>query len=331
MPSTARTSLPDQKVRKILTRPSVSMAKGIRLWRRAKTPTAVPSVMGECGSTRTSTSGTFAVISIRGCRLAQMPLRRNYVPQDLEPILKRNRFEGSVVVQANTILDETRWLLELASEHEFIRGVVGWVDLTNPRRGAALDEFQRHPKFKGVRHLVHDEPDMNWLSRANVIAGLRELARRGIPYDLLLRPEHLKIVPGVAEKVPGCRRWCRPHRETADRRGTPKWVGRRHDGGGENPERLLQALRHDHRSRSPRLESRTFAAVCRPRAEPVRAGPADVRQRLAGLHAHAARGKKRWRRSHRQSVPNPWRRGRSCSAARRLSSTGSVSVFGGTA
>jgi L-fuconolactonase len=133
----------------------------------------------------------------------ESPLRRNYVPQDLEPILKRNRFEGSVVVQANTILDETRWLLELASEHEFIRGVVGWVDLTNPRRGAALDEFQRHPKFKGVRHLVHDEPDMNWLSRANVIAGLRELARRGIPYDLLLRPEHLKIVPGVAEKVPG--------------------------------------------------------------------------------------------------------------------------------
>ena len=133
----------------------------------------------------------------------ESPLRRNYVPQDLEPILKRNRFEGSVVVQANTILDETRWLLELASEHEFIRGVVGWVDLTNPRRGAALDEFQRHPKFKGVRHLVHDEPDMNWLSRANVIAGLRELARRGIPYDLLLRPEHLKIVPSVAEKVPG--------------------------------------------------------------------------------------------------------------------------------
>jgi L-fuconolactonase len=132
-------------------------------------------------------------------------LRRTYLPQQLEPILKRNRFEGSVVVQANTILDETRWLLGLASEHEFIRGVVGWVDLTSPRVGTALDEFQRHPKFKGVRHLVHDEPDVNWLLRDDVIAGLRELARRGIPYDLLLRPQHLKIVPRVAEKVPGLR------------------------------------------------------------------------------------------------------------------------------
>jgi L-fuconolactonase len=135
----------------------------------------------------------------------ESPLRRNYVPQDLEPILKRNRFAGSVVVQANTIIEETLWLLELASEHEFVRGIVGWVDLTDPRVGATLDEFQRHAKFKGVRHLVHDEPDVNWLLRAEVIAGLRELARREIPYDLLLRPQHLKIVPGVAEKVPGLR------------------------------------------------------------------------------------------------------------------------------
>ena len=135
----------------------------------------------------------------------ESPLRRNYVPQDLEPILKRNRFEGSVVVQANTIIEETLWLLELALEHEFVRGIVGWVDLTDPRVGATLDEFQRHAKFKGVRHLVHDEPDVNWLLRADVIAGLRELARREIPYDLLLRPQHLKIVPGVAEKVPGLR------------------------------------------------------------------------------------------------------------------------------
>jgi len=135
----------------------------------------------------------------------ESPLRRNYVPQDLEPILKRNRFEGSVVVQANTIIEETLWLLELASEHEFVRGIVGWVDLTDPRVGTTLDKFQRHAKFKGVRHLVHDEPDVNWLLRADVIAGLRELARREIPYDLLLRPQHLKIVLGVAEKVPGLR------------------------------------------------------------------------------------------------------------------------------
>ncbi len=132
----------------------------------------------------------------------ESPLRRNFLPHQLAPILERNNFHGSVVVQANTVLEETHWLLELAEQHEFIRGVVGWVDLTDPRLGATLDGLQRHRKFKGVRHLVHDEPDVNWLVREDVLRGLSELARRDIPYDLLLRPRHLKLVPRIAERVP---------------------------------------------------------------------------------------------------------------------------------
>jgi L-fuconolactonase len=135
----------------------------------------------------------------------ESPLRRNFLPRDLQPILQRNRFEGTVVVQANGILDETRWLLVLASEHEFIRGVVGWVDLTDPRVGATLDELQLHAKFKGVRHMVQDEPDVNWLVREDVLRGLGELARRAIPYDLLLHPRHLKLIPLLAKTVPELR------------------------------------------------------------------------------------------------------------------------------
>jgi L-fuconolactonase len=135
----------------------------------------------------------------------ESPLRRDFLPPQLETILERNRFDGSVVVQANTIIEETHWLLELASQYELIRGVVGWVDLTDARLGSTLDEIQQHSKFKGVRHLVHDEPDINWLLRENVLRGLSELARRGIPYDLLLRPEHLKLVPRIAERVPDLR------------------------------------------------------------------------------------------------------------------------------
>jgi L-fuconolactonase len=135
----------------------------------------------------------------------ESPLRRNYLPSDLEPILKRNRFDGSVLVHANVVIEETRWLLELASQHDFIRGVVGWVDLTDPRVGASLDELQRHPKFKGVRHLVHDEPDVGWLMRDDVLRGLGELARRCIPYDLLLRPPHLPLVPRLADRLPELR------------------------------------------------------------------------------------------------------------------------------
>ena len=132
-------------------------------------------------------------------------LRQTFLPDRLARILTRNRFEGSVLVQANTLLAETHWLLDLANANEFIRAVVGWVDLTDPLLGSVLDELQKNPKFKGVRHPVHDEADDRWLMRADVGAGLAELARRGLTYDLLLRPRHLPLVPVIAERVPDLR------------------------------------------------------------------------------------------------------------------------------
>jgi L-fuconolactonase len=132
-------------------------------------------------------------------------LRRNYLPEDLWPILEENRFDGSLVVQANTVMEETWWLLDLAQANPFILGVVAWVDLTGPELPGILDSLQKHLKFKVVRHLVHDEPDPRWLLRPTVLAGLRELAHRDIPYDLLLRPIHLPFIPELAAQVPGLR------------------------------------------------------------------------------------------------------------------------------
>ena len=134
---------------------------------------------------------------------APSPLSRNFLPQDLQPKLERNRFDGSVTVQATTHPEEAEWLLHLAGQNAFIKGVVAWADLTSPGLGHVLDRLQVHPKFKGVRHPVHDEPDDRWLLRPAVLDGLRELERRRIPYDLLLRPQHLAIVPELAEKLPG--------------------------------------------------------------------------------------------------------------------------------
>ncbi len=132
-------------------------------------------------------------------------LRQSLLPPLFGRILARNRFDASVLVQAATEIDETRWLLGLADEYPFIAGVVGWVDLTDPRVGEVLDEFQRHPKFKGVRHPVHDESDPEWLLRADVERGLEEVARRDLAYDLLIRPPHLAMVPRLAERLPGLR------------------------------------------------------------------------------------------------------------------------------
>src|ERR1041385_6624393 len=155
IPSTARTSLPVQRFRNILIRPFASTAQVIRWGERRNCYTGSLYY----GRMRIDAHQHFWDIQRFNYPWmpAESPLRRNFLPNQLETILQRNRFDGSVVVQANVIIEETRWLLDLALQHDFIRGVVGWVDLTDPRLGQTLDQLGRHAKFKGVRHLVHDE------------------------------------------------------------------------------------------------------------------------------------------------------------------------------
>lgn len=129
-------------------------------------------------------------------------LCHDYLPPALAPILNRNGVEKTILVQASNSLPETRWLLELAAENSFIAGVVGWVDLTADGIADQLDEFSRHPNFKGIRHLVESEPQDDWLAQPRVQANLRELARRGITYDLLVHTRHLKYASTVAGSCP---------------------------------------------------------------------------------------------------------------------------------
>ena len=132
-------------------------------------------------------------------------LYRDYLPEDLEPVLKQNKVAQTVLVQASNSLEETKWLLQLADENQFIAGVVGWVDLKSPLVSDQLDEFLRHKKFKGVRHLVESEPVDDWLVQPEVLAGLAVLEARNVPYDLLVHPRHLKFVPQVIEACPKLR------------------------------------------------------------------------------------------------------------------------------
>jgi L-fuconolactonase len=114
------------------------------------------------------------------------------LPSLLGPILKRNRFDGSIVVTKRATLEDTRWLLDLAEEHQFIRGVVGWADLTDVNIGRVLDEYQRHPKFRGVCYSCVGE-----LPR-----GLSEIERRELTLDL---HPHLECVPRIADRYNGLR------------------------------------------------------------------------------------------------------------------------------
>lgn len=130
-------------------------------------------------------------------------LRRDFLPADLRPLLGREGVHQTVVVQAHRSLDEARWLLQLAEAHDFIGCVVTWADLTSPRLAKDLDELQLHPKFRGIRHPIEDEPDDAWMVRPEVVRGFAELERRGIPYDLVVWPRHLKHILMLRERCPG--------------------------------------------------------------------------------------------------------------------------------
>ncbi len=127
-------------------------------------------------------------------------LYRDYLPA--EP---QSGVDQIVVVQASNSVAETRWLLNLADENNFISGVVGWVDLANTDVDAQLNELKRNQKFKGVRHLVESEPADDWLVQPAVIAGLQRLAAHGVTYDLLVHTRHLRHVQTMAERCPDLR------------------------------------------------------------------------------------------------------------------------------
>jgi len=129
-------------------------------------------------------------------------LKRDFLPKDLKPLLVENGFQGSIAVQARQDLDETRWLLELADQNEFVKGVVGWVDLCSPDLPAELERFALSPKFVGVRHVLQDEPDDEFMLRPEFRRGIARLAEHGLTYDLLLYPRHLRVAVKLVRKFP---------------------------------------------------------------------------------------------------------------------------------
>lgn len=133
------------------------------------------------------------------------PLAVDYGPSDLEPLIKKAGVDYTVIVQAVSSPDEARWLLELADRHEFIAGVVGWVDLTDPRVGDTLEELQQSSLFKGVRHIWESEDDPGWIVNSGAIEGLKELVRRDLTFDFLAKPPNLPFIPKVMDQVPDLR------------------------------------------------------------------------------------------------------------------------------
>jgi L-fuconolactonase len=136
------------------------------------------------------------------------PLHRSFALEELLPDLAACGVARTVLVQAEDSAADTDLMLETADRHpDVVAGVVGWVPLERP--GELEGELARrlsHPRFCGVRHLIHDDPDPDWLRRPAVLDGLRRLAERGVPFDVVAElPRHLEHVPFLRSQIPGLR------------------------------------------------------------------------------------------------------------------------------
>lgn len=133
------------------------------------------------------------------------PLHRDFGEADLRAATSGAGIDATVLVQVLPDVRETVEFLALAGESDLVSGVVGWVDLTSPDVADQLDGLRRGPggdKLVGVRHLVEPEPDQGWLTRPDVVAGLRAVRDAGLVYDVLTRPHQLPAVVAVAKALP---------------------------------------------------------------------------------------------------------------------------------
>ena len=119
-------------------------------------------------------------------------LNRTYWPPDLEPELNNLGVHRTILVQAAASVEETEYMLGIADATQFVAGVVGWVNFENPEHLRHLERFAKHEKFVGVRPMIHDIPDPDWMLREELSWAYQAVIDLGLCFDALGYPEHLK-------------------------------------------------------------------------------------------------------------------------------------------
>ena len=128
-------------------------------------------------------------------------IRTNFLPADLEPVLLQHHIDGCIAVQADQTNDETNFLLQLAAENNFIKGIVGWVDLKAADIKEQLNYYKQFSAVKGFRHVLQGE-DPAFMLQPAFINGIAALQQYQFTYDILVFPTHLKAVLELIKKFP---------------------------------------------------------------------------------------------------------------------------------
>ncbi|MGC3943435.1 MAG: amidohydrolase family protein [Chryseolinea sp.] len=129
-------------------------------------------------------------------------IQRDFYPQDLKPLLDAQGFDGCVLVQTDQSDAETEFLLSLSWQYEFIRGIVGWIDLQADDISDRLAASAHNKSLKGFRHILQGEKQRDFMLRPSFMRGIRELQRYGYTYDILVYPDQLRFVKEFVAAFP---------------------------------------------------------------------------------------------------------------------------------
>ncbi len=133
------------------------------------------------------------------------PIYRDFLPDDLAPLLKKAGLDGTVLVQAAPTLAETEYLLDLARDNDFIKGVVGWVDFESPSAPDNITRLAANPKFVGLRPMIQDIPDDDWMLKPGLGAAFESLIAENLTFEALTFPRHLKNLMALFDHHPDMR------------------------------------------------------------------------------------------------------------------------------
>jgi L-fuconolactonase len=129
-------------------------------------------------------------------------IQRDFLPVHLKPILQENHIDGCIAVQADQSETQNSFLLELASENDFIKGVVGWVDLRTKNIEERLEYYSQFENMKGFRHVLQGEEDRALMLKPEFMNGIGKLKKHGFTYDILIFPDQLQYVPKFVNAFP---------------------------------------------------------------------------------------------------------------------------------
>jgi len=129
-------------------------------------------------------------------------IQRNFYPEDLQPTLQQNGIDACVAVQADQSLGETRFLLDLAAKNDFVKAVVGWIDLQDDAIDEQLSEWKSEKKLVGFRHVLQAELDTEYMLHPSFLRGISKLKNHEFTYDILIFPKHLATAQKFVAQFP---------------------------------------------------------------------------------------------------------------------------------